>query len=352
MSLLADLLSKLKYQKQEHGDVPLGLKRIVSDSQKRALLKKKLMTFSFFIAFVVISGFGAVYFMESYIKPVTVKKSVQQNSSEIRPSGQISDKTNRSITTSPSDTPLEDSNSKHEIALNSSIQTAGQTDEKDVVDASGKTSPSSVPTPRSIELHIDKKQEATLHLNDDRDLLLYSARAYESKKDYCQALLNYKKALELDPQNYIIMNNISSVLIHIGNFSDALQYLENALSVKRDYVPSLINLGISYIRLGNSVEGESYLLKALSIEPSNKNAMFNIAIFYERQGDNNEAYNYFYKFFEMGEIQGYLGTARIAEKQGNISLAVRVYKEILSMGGVDTQIKKLANERLIYLSSK
>ena len=34
MSLLADLLSKLKYQKTEHGDVPLGLKRIVSDSQK------------------------------------------------------------------------------------------------------------------------------------------------------------------------------------------------------------------------------------------------------------------------------------------------------------------------------
>ena len=72
MSLLADLLSKLKCQKKEHGDVPLGLKRIVSDSQKRALLKKKLMTFSFFIVFVVISGFSAVYFMESYVKPVTI----------------------------------------------------------------------------------------------------------------------------------------------------------------------------------------------------------------------------------------------------------------------------------------
>lgn len=352
MSLLADLLSKLKYQKNEHGDVPLGLKRIVSDSQKKALLKKKLMTFSFFIAFVVISGFGAVYFMESYIKPVTVNKSVQQNSNEIRPSGQTSDKTDIPITTSPSDTPLKDSNSRHEIALNSSIQIAEQTVQKDVIDARGKISPSSVPTPRSIELHMDKKQEAIQHLNDDRDLLLYSARAYESKKDYYEALLNYKKALVLDPQNYIIMNNISSVLIHMGNFSDALQYLENALSVKRDHVPSLINLGISYIRLDNSAGGESYLLRALSIEPSNKNAMFNIAIFYERQGDNDKAYNYFYKLLEMGEIQGRMGTARIAEKQGNISLAVRVYKEIRSMGGVDSQIIKLVNERLAYLSSE
>ena len=333
MSLLADLLSKLKYQKTEHGDVPVGLKRIVSDSQKRALLKKKLMAFSFFIAFVVMSGFGAVYFMESYIKPVAVKKSVQQNINEIIP--------------------------------NSSIQTAEQTDKKIVVDAGEKTIPSPEPTPQSIELLKDNKQEVDVgwvearnptknsqHLNDDKDSLLYSARAYESKKDYYQALLNYKKALELGPQNYIIMNNISSVLIHMENFSDALRYLENALSIKRDYVPSLINLGITYIRLGNSVEGESYLLKALSIEPSNKNAMFNIAIFCERQGDNDKAYNYFYKLFEMGEIQGCLGTARIAEKQGNISLAVRVYKEILSMGGVDTQIKKLANERLVYLSPK
>ena len=365
MSLLADLLSKLKCQKKEHGDVPLGLKRIVSDSQKRALLKKKLMTFSFLIAFVVISGFGAVYFMESYIKPVTIKKSVQQNINEIIPSGQTSDKANIPITAIPSNTPLEDINSRHEIIPNSSIQTAEQTDKKIVVDVGGKTIPSPGQTPQSIEILKDNKQEVDVgwvearnptknsqHLNDDKDSLLYSARAYESKKDYYQALLNYKKALELDPQNYIIMNNISSVLIHMENFSDALRYLENALSIKRDYVPSLINLGISYIRLGNSVEGESYLLKALSIEPSNKYAMFNIAIFYERQGDNDAAYNYFYKLLEMGEIQGRLGTARIAEKQGNRSLAVRVYKEILSMGGVDTQIKKMANERLIYLSSK
>ena len=407
MSLLADLLSKLKYQKTEHGDVPVGLKRIVSDSQKRAILKKKLMAFSFFIAFVVISGFGAVYFMELYIKPVAVKKSVPQNSNENIPSGQTSGKTNIAVqspptsgngktfplpvpltegekeggkrsgadaelsqtniplTPIPSNTLSEDINPKPEIIPNSSIQTAGQTDKKIVVDASEKIIPSPNPTPQSIELLKDNKQEVDVgwvearnptknsqHLNDDKDSLLYSARAYESKKDYYQALLNYKKALELGPQNYIIMNNISSVLIHMENFSDALRYLENALNIKRDYVPSLINLGISYIRLGNSVEGESYLLKALSVEPSNKNAMFNIAIFYERQGDNDEAYNYFYKLFEMGEIQGRLGAARIAEKQGNISLAVRVYKEILSMGGVDTQIKKLANERLVYLSSK
>ena len=375
MSLLADLLSKLKYQKKEHGDVPLGLKRIVSDSQKRAILKKKLMAFSFFIAFVVISGFGAVYFMELYIKPVAVKKNVPQNINEdiLKSSIQIAEQTDKKIVTvqpltlnsveEPTLVPSQEGNTKSPL-LGGDLG-VGELLQKIVVDASEKIIPSPNPTPQSIELLKDNKQEVDVgwvearnptknsqHLNDDKDSLLYSARAYESKKDYYQALLNYKKALELDPQNYIIMNNISSVLIHMENFSDALRYLENVLNIKRDYVPSLINLGISYIRLGNSVEGESYLLKALSVEPSNKNAMFNIAIFYERQGDNDEAYNYFYKLFEMGEIQGRLGTARIAEKQGNISLAVRVYKEILSMGGVDTQIKKLANERLVYLSPK
>lgn len=352
MSLLADLLSKLKYQKKEHGDVPLGLKRIVSESQKRALLKKKLMAFSFLIVFVVASGFGAVYFMESYIEPVTIKKSVQQNINEDIPSGQTSDNTDIPITAIPSIAPLKDIKSRHEIVPISSIQIAGQTDKKIVVNTSEKMIPSPDPTPTGAEIHIVNKQEITQNLNEYKDSLLYSAKAYEFKNDYYQALLNYKKALELDPQNYIIMNNISSVLIHMGNFRDALRYLENALSIKKDYVPSLINLGISYIRLGNSVEGESYLLKALSVEPSNKYAMFNIAIFYERQGDNDKAYNYFYKLFEMGEIQGFLGTARIAEKQGNISLAVRVYKEIIAMSAIDTQIKKMANERLVYLSAK
>ncbi|MCR4318974.1 MAG: tetratricopeptide repeat protein [Candidatus Brocadiaceae bacterium] len=354
MSLLADLLSKLKYQKKEHGDVPVGLKRIVSDSQKRALLKKKLRAFSFFIAFVVISGFGAVYFMESYVKPVAVKKSVQQNINEIIPSGQTSDKTNIAVQTPP--TSGDGKTFPPPVPLTEGEKGGGKRSGADAELSQTDIPLTPIPSntlSEDINLKLETIPNSSIqHLNDDKDSLLYSARAYESKKDYYQALLNYKKALELGTQNYIIMNNISSVLIHMENFSDALRYLENALSIKRDYVPSLINLGITYIRLGNSVEGESYLLKALSIEPSNKNAIFNIAIFYERQGDNDEAYNYFYKLFEMGEIQGRLGTARIAEKQGNISLAVRVYKEILSMGGVDTQIKKLANERLSYLSPK
>jgi tetratricopeptide (TPR) repeat protein len=178
---------------------------------------------------------------------------------------------------------------------------------------------------------------------------LYTARTYESKKDYHQALLNYKKAMEFDPGNYIIMNNISSVLIHLGSFEESIKYAKNVLTIKKDYAPSLINIGIAYIRLNNPSEGEACLSKALSIEPSNSFALLNLGLLYEKRGDNDRAYSYFSKLSEMGNIQGYLGIARIAEKQGRSSDAVRIYREVLSMNNIDPKTRKLVNDRLLQI---
>ncbi|MBA4348646.1 MAG: hypothetical protein C0415_01460 [Thermodesulfovibrio sp.] len=190
------------------------------------------------------------------------------------------------------------------------------------------------------------------------DAHLHIAKAYESKREYHQALQSYKRALEIDPDNYIIMNNISSVLINMGaaddktrlsRFQEAIQYSKNALNIKKDYVPSLINLGIASLQLGNFTEGESYLTKVLSIEPSNNLAALNLAILYEKRGEHDKAYDYFSKLSSTGDIRGYLGAARILEKQGKVSEAARFYREIISKTTVDSNTKRFATERLQQL---
>jgi len=378
VSLLADLLSKVKYKSTSGAegrktDVPPDLKRVVSSSTEKEAIKRRIIIFSILTLLAIISGVVAVYFMELYIKPST-KKVVRSQESGVRSqrtevkNHQLEEKTelpDSKLGTQNSDakgesskpqapaTKPEPSASKPKAAK---PKPAKERPTQKEVTEEKKTTEEQPPKPTGEDLPRDSQeravtaQEPRIKTHDSqKDVYLYTARTHESKKDYHQALSNYKKALEIDHENYIIMNNISSVLIHLGSFEESIKYSKNALNIRKDYVPSLINLGIAYIRLNNLAEGEGYLSRALSIESSNSYALLNFGILYEKRGDNDKAYSYFSKLSDIGNIQGYLGIARILEKQGKTSDAVRIYKEIISMNNIDPKIKKLANDRLLQL---
>jgi hypothetical protein len=84
VSLLADLLSKVKYKSASAGegrktDVPPDLKRVVSSSAEKEAVKKKIIVFSILVLVAIITGAGAVYFMELYTKPSATKIVRNQN---------------------------------------------------------------------------------------------------------------------------------------------------------------------------------------------------------------------------------------------------------------------------------
>jgi tetratricopeptide (TPR) repeat protein len=126
----------------------------------------------------------------------------------------------------------------------------------------------------------------------------------------------------------------------------------DALTVQKNYVPSLINLGVANIRLGNMTEGEMYLLKAKSVEPSNKTMLFNLGLLYENTSNYRESLIAFQRLADMKDTGGYLGVARIFEKQGNRVEAEKKYKEILSMDNIDPAVRQLANERLQVIGNR
>lgn len=395
MSLLVDLLSKVKHRTTNIGgqksNVPPDLKRLVSNSTERETVKRKIIVLSVLILFAIIAGIGAIYIVELYIKPSAIKTVKHQKTEDRLSDNRIANVQNPESRLQSSETlepqkPEEQTDAaikpvtikpmpakeqilqkkaKQKTALQQ-VHDRHRKEEPQATDAQsqdsrgesrehayGENRPTSdvqrpthsgqKPTGKDIS------SSSPQTYDPQRDIYLYTARTYESRKDYQQALVNYKKALETDANNYIIMNNISGVLIHLGSIEEAVRYAKNALAVKNDYVPSLINLGIAYIRLGNTTEGEGYLSKALSIEPSNNYALLNLGILYEKRGDNEKAYSYFSKLSEMGNLEGYLGIARIAEKQGRISEAVRIYKDMLSKNNIDPRIRKFANERLLQL---
>ncbi len=167
---------------------------------------------------------------------------------------------------------------------------------------------------------------------------------------YSKALSNYKKVLTIEPNNYIVMNNISSMLIYLRSYDEAILYAQKALNIKKDYPSPLINIGIGYGCLGKVSESERYFQRALAIEPSNHNALLNLGILYEKQNSLEKANEYFVKLSDVGDVQGYLGRARIAEKRKRIADAIHYYRLVVSTDAGDSQISDTARERLLQLT--
>ncbi|MEN6317703.1 MAG: tetratricopeptide repeat protein [Syntrophaceae bacterium] len=201
----------------------------------------------------------------------------------------------------------------------------------------------------TVERH-DQKENVEILSKHDKDFYLYGARTYEMQGKYNQALSNYKKVLTIEPNNYIVMNNISSMLIYLHSYEEAIRYAQKALNIKKDYTSPLINIGIGYGYLGKVSESEMYFQRALIIEPSNHNALLNLGIFYEKQNSLEKANEYFVKLSDAGDVQGYLGRARIAEKQKRIADAIHYYRLVVSTNNEDSQISNTARERLLQLA--
>jgi tetratricopeptide (TPR) repeat protein len=352
MSLIMDLLSKAKTNEKKTG-IPPDLRKTIIDSTFKRKTRKRIIFLSAIVLFAFVVGFGVVYYMESYTKPmihVMAQKTPPVVQRETVAPSQVAERTKietkLEVKPEPEKVQISQPISKRQ---EETVLPKTKTLKKDVASISDKKETQFRRESDTMKAFAKDTTKSSSVDRENKDIYLYTARTYESRNEYNPALSNYKKALELDPRNYIIMNNISGVLIRLGLYEEAMWYAKSALNVKANYVPSLINTGIAYLSLKNFTEGEAYLSKALTMEPSNRAALFNLGILYEKQKEYDKAYNYYIKIYGMGDLEGHLGVARILERQGRNLEAARFYREILSIDNADQSIKRFANEKLNQL---
>jgi len=350
VSLLADLLSKVKHQDQQ-STVPPNLAHIVQKSSQKKKTERKFLILLVVVLFFVIVGFGAVYFFESYLASPSKNIAVRQDLplrdkvSPAPPSQPAAPEAVVSRQAPQAAPPASQPEVKPEpkIVPKAEIKASSSEDQKPKIATTSRPQ-TARPSKRSSELGERLKAE--------RDTLIYSARSYEQNKNYSLAITDYKKALEKDPRNYLIMNSLASALIKTGTFEESIRYSKDALNYQKNYIPALINLGIAHVQNGNMTEGETYLTRARTIEPTNKAVLLNLALLYERLPNYQESLMHFQKLSEMKDIRGYLGMARVLEKQGKRAEAERLYRNMLTMDDADPQTRQFANERLLAISNR
>jgi len=350
VSLLADILSKVK-QQEKQGKIPPNLAQIILESKKTRRTQKRLVVLSVGFVLLVAIGFGALYVIDVYLKVPsllvdTPKKqlpaTVEKTSVTPPPQSETRTEVKQLMQETQTEPQIRTKIPLPKTVKQAGRQTAGKGTEKKqetVVVAQ------EIQQPRTISVPTQEER-------NNRDVYIYSAKTFENNKDYQQAILQYQKALRIDPSSYLILNNLASVYLKAGSFEESMVYAKRALEIKKNYVPALINLGIAYIQGGQTKEGEEYLLKAMVVEPSNRHVLLNLALLYEKLRIYEKANSFFHRLSKIGDIEGLLGMARIFEKQGKREEAEGVYRQILSMNNLGQDTKKLVNERLSILGSR
>ncbi len=351
MSLITDLLSKVKQQESKR-DVPPLLKDSVQQDTAERKRKNKMTLLLAAVLIVIVSGLGALFlidFLDKPAKPLPPRPPMAVPAAPVRESAvavplpQAAEKGGVRTAEKKESAKSENIAPPHKKAAPKRLAKKTAADSGDALREmrQQKASGAEAEPQGGMGEKISKR---------DKDVYLYTARTYEMQKDYQKAVSNYRMVLTVDPGNYIVMNNISSALIQLGSYDEAIRYAGEALQIRKDYIYSLINMGIAHSQLGRYKEGEDYLLRALSLEPSNRHVLLNIGLLHEKSNAFDKAREFYTRLADKGDAQGYIGLARLAEKEGKRREAVDLYRAVMSLEGRNSELWNVANDRVWRLT--
>lgn len=182
--------------------------------------------------------------------------------------------------------------------------------------------------------------------------------AYQSKNYHVKISL-YNKALELEPDNMLAMNNLAVAFSEIGQPDEAIEILDKAITENQDFALAYANRANCYIKkrefktaiedtdtaisknpklelayslkgnalmsLGKEKEAERILSEAIEINPESSTAYFFRGIFYEETHKYKESENDYLKAQSLGypkKESVYNNLAVLYRRQNKLDLAI------------------------------
>lgn len=109
------------------------------------------------------------------------------------------------------------------------------------------------------------------HINRKFSIKHYeTAEMYFSYNRYEEALFEYQKSANLDPENLEVRIKIAKVYSKKGYVNKAIETLKKLKAEKPGYTPARVALGLLHYGSGNVLEAQTEWQAALSKDPSNE----------------------------------------------------------------------------------
>jgi Flp pilus assembly protein TadD len=120
---------------------------------------------------------------------------------------------------------------------------------------------------------------------------------------------NYEKALELDPNNLIALNNLGYEYIVSGRYTEAEHVLNEAIKLDPEFNYSYSNMGYVKLLTNKLDEGKELIEKSLAAEPEDAYAYKHLGVYYLKILDKDQALLNFNKALALDPnivLEGYL----------------------------------------------
>lgn len=105
-----------------------------------------------------------------------------------------------------------------------------------------------------------------------------------------EAEKEFRRALELEPNNALILNNLGYSMVERGEkLEEALKMIQQAVDSEPGNAAYLDSLGLAYFKLGRLAEAESPLLEAARQFPTSSTVHEHLGDLYTGQGKPDHA---------------------------------------------------------------
>lgn len=127
------------------------------------------------------------------------------------------------------------------------------------------------------------------------DAAAEAAKAFD-QGDYDSSVRYFREAIEADPMNSKLHNNLGLAFLKKELYSSAEDEYKKALEYDTSCSECFNNLGMLKSLLGESIEAKKYLEKAISLSSAYPDPYFNLAVLSEKEGDFSSAIKYYRQF--------------------------------------------------------
>lgn len=134
----------------------------------------------------------------------------------------------------------------------------------------------------------------------DAGMLVHFGAMAGQRKDYAQAANYYRRALEVQPRNPVILNDLAWMLGRTGD-ARALGYAEQAYKLAPNQPAILDTLGALQVEQGQVAKGTELLRKAVALAPQNGDIRLNFARALIKSGDKGAARNELETLSKLGD---------------------------------------------------
>ncbi|OGP20321.1 MAG: hypothetical protein A2054_06080 [Deltaproteobacteria bacterium GWA2_55_10] len=115
--------------------------------------------------------------------------------------------------------------------------------------------------------------------------------AYRESGLLNEAMEEYSVAIKIEPQNYILLNNIGVTYLLLNRPDRAIVHIRKSLSLKPDYEDGRNSLGFAYFLMGRNDEAIAEFKEALRLRPGYPEAQRNLANALEKSIKKTGAFN-------------------------------------------------------------